>query len=272
MIEVGAVSRRVAALARRDLHIERSYRLRYATRMLQVLVGFIVVYYVGTLIEAPPELERYGGSYFDFAIVGLAVMSVAQLGISTFNQTIMREQTQGTFEVTMATPTSVPTLLAGSFVLPLILTTIDLTLYLGIGLGVIGGGFRVIGLLLGIPALALTLLSFCAFGIVGACVMVLAKRGDPLTAPLTAMTSLLSGALFPVSALPVALEVLARFFPAYYGINAVRESLLTDDGWREIMPDIAILVAFDAVLLPTSLYLFNRALAVSRRTGTLANY
>ena len=38
------VSRRVAALARRDLRIEQSYRLRYFTRLFQVAVTFAVFF------------------------------------------------------------------------------------------------------------------------------------------------------------------------------------------------------------------------------------
>jgi ABC-type multidrug transport system permease subunit len=101
---------------------------------------------------------------------------------------------------------------------------------------------------------------------------VLIKRGDPLSAPLALLTSILSGALFPVSTFPVVVRALARIFPAYYGITGLREALLTSAGWRDILPDISMLVAFDAVLLPLSVHLFSRALSAARRTGTLANY
>ncbi len=157
--------------------------------------------------------EPYGGDYFGFAMVGLAVMSVARLGISTFTQNISREQTIGTLEVLLATPTRVPVLLAGSFVFPLVLTSIDMVLCLGVGLGVLGDGLRLIGVVYAVPFLLLTLASFCAFGIVGASLLVLIKRGDPLTAPLTKLTSILSGALFPVSTFPVALRCWRGPFP-----------------------------------------------------------
>jgi ABC-2 type transport system permease protein len=162
-------------------------------------------------------------------------------------------------------------LLAGSFVFPLALTMIDLVLY-GAGIVVFGEGVRPIGLLFAFPLLVLTLLSFCAFGVMGAALVVLTKRGDPLTGPVTALTGILSGAVFPVSTFPVALQALARVFPAFYGINGLREALLTDAGWREIMPDVMMVVAFDLVLLPLSLWLFTRSLAAARRTGTLSNY
>ena len=263
---------RVAAIARRDLTIERSYRLRILVFVARAVVLLMIMYHVSKLVVDSPELRPYGGSYFDFVVVGLAIMSVAGVGIRAFNQNILREQSLGTLEVLLATPTPVSVLLSGSFVFPLAMTMVELVLYLGLGLAVIGGGFGFTGLLLAIPVIVLLLGSFCAFGIVGAAIVVLIKRGDPLTAPVTMATSILSGALFPVSTLPRALELAAHAFPAYYGINGTRDALLASGGWSAVAPDIAALLAFDAVLLPVSIWVFRRALAAARRAGTLANY
>jgi ABC-2 type transport system permease protein len=270
---VASNAARLRAIARRDWQTARRYQFRQLLQLLDFVYAAMLAFYVGQLFDTvPDELTRFGGSYFEFAMVGLAVMSVASLGIGAFNDTINREQSLGTLEVLLVTPTPVPVLLSGSLVLPLALTLVDVTLYLGVGIGVFGDGLSAQGVLFSIPLLVLTLASFCAFGIVGAAFAVLAKRGDPLSGPLIQATAVLSGALFPVSMFPVALEILARCFPAYYGINGLREALLGDFGWREIAPDFLVLAAFVAVLLPLSMWIFERALAASRRAGILGNY
>jgi len=271
-LTVGTQVARVAAIARRDLLTERTYRLRYVTRVVEVAITGLIAFNVSKLVVDSPELEKYGGDYFDFVMVGLAVMSVARLGIGAFNQNILREQSLGTMEILLSTPTPISVILAGSFVFPLLLTAADLVLYLGLGIGVFGNGLRPVGVLYSLPLLALLLTSFCAFGIISAGLLVLIRRGDPLTAPFTTLTSILSGALFPISTFPVALQALARVFPAYYGITGLREALLTSAGWREILPDMLVLVGFDVLLLPLSVRVFSQALASARRTGTLANY
>ncbi|HWM18855.1 MAG TPA: ABC transporter permease [Ilumatobacteraceae bacterium] len=264
---------RLGAIATRDWRTAKRYRFRQMLQLLSFVYAAILAFYVGRLFDAAPaELTQFGGEYFDFAMVGLAVMSVAGLGIGAFNETIMREQTLGTLEVLLVTPTPVPVLLAGSLVLPLALTLIDVTLYVGIGIGLIGSGITLSGVLLAFPFFVLTLASFCAFGIVGASITVLAKRGDPVSGLLIQATSILSGALFPVTVLPRALEVLAHCFPVYYGITGLREALLGGAGWREVGPDLGVLAAFVAVLLPLSVWIFGRALAASRRAGILGNY
>jgi ABC-2 type transport system permease protein len=272
MSAVAVHARRIAAIARRDLRSERSYRFRQILILVEIAVSGLIAFHVAKLIDDPPELAAYRGTYFDFAMVGLAVLSVASLGISTFNANIQREQSLGTFEVLLATPTPMPVLLAGSFVYPLMLTALDVTLYFGICIGLFGTGLTVVGTLLAVPLLALTLACFCAFGIAGAALVVLVKRGDPLTGPLTQATTILSGALFPVSVFPTAIEWLARAFPAYYGITGLREAMLGRGGWRDVLPDIAVLACFAAVLLPVSMWCFSRAVDAARRAGTLGNY
>ena len=263
---------RLAAIARRDLQTEQTYHFRHAMRLLQIAITAGVVYYLSDLVVDPPQLAQYRGGYFEFAMIGLMVMSVASLGIGTFNANITREQTLGTMEVLLATPTPLPVLLAGSFVFPLLLTAVDIVLYFTIGLGLLGTGLTVDGVLLSIPLLALTLATFCAFGVVGASIVVLAKRGDPLTGPLLQLTAILSGALFPITVFPPVVELIARAFPAYYGINGLRDALLGSGGWRDVLPDLAVLVGFTLVLTPVSLWLFSRAVAAARRVGTLGNY
>ena len=264
---------RLGAIARRDWRTAKRYQFRQMLQLLDFVYAAILAFYVGRLFETvPDELTQFGGDYFDFAMVGLAVMSVAGLGIGAFKETITREQTLGTLEVLLVTPTPVPVLLAGSFVLPLALTLVDVALYVGIGIALFGNGITLSGVLLAFPFFVLTLASFCAFGIVGASITVIAKRGDPISGLLIQATAVLSGALFPVSVFPLALEVLAHCFPAYYGITGLREALLGGAGWREVGPDLAVLAVFVSIMLPLSVWIFGRALAASRRAGILGNY
>ena len=263
---------RIGAVARRDLRSERTYQFRYIMWIVELAVSGVVVFHVGKLITDTPALAHYGGRYFDFAMVGLAMMSVARLGVGTFSANIMAEQSAGTLEILLVSPARLWVFLTGSFVVPMLLTAVDLVMYFGLGIGVIGGGLRLEGLLLSVPLVALTLATFCAFGIMGAALGVLVKRGDPVSGPLLQLTSIMSGALFPISVFPGPLRALARAFPAYYGITGVRETLLAGGGLSAVWVDLVVLTVFVAVLLPLSLALFERALTIARRTGILASY
>lgn len=263
---------RVLAVARRDFAIERSYSLRFLIGIARTLVGILISYLTGTLVTDAPELVEWGGSYFDFVMVGFAVIAVATLGIGAFNRAVHTEMSLGTLEVLLATPTPMWTLLTGAVLFPAIITSLELGLFLGFGLSVLGGGTTIGGLLLAAPLLLLTFVSFCAFGIAGAGFVLVTKRGDPITMVIGLASTVLAGAVVPISTFPNALETLARIFPAYYGIRGTRLALLTDAKFGDIAPDLVALFAFDVVLIAAALWSFRRAVDIARTAGTLGSY
>ena len=69
---------RLGAIARRDWRTAKRYQFRQMLQLLDFVYAAILAFYVGRLFETvPDELTQFGGEYFDFAMVGLAVMSVA---------------------------------------------------------------------------------------------------------------------------------------------------------------------------------------------------
>jgi ABC-2 type transport system permease protein len=263
---------RIAAVARRDLQIERSYSLRFVLRAGTTVVGILISYQTGMLVVDAPQLAQWRGSYFDFVMVGFAVLALARLGIGGFKQAVNREMSAGTMEVLLATPTPSWALLTGAVMFPALLTGIELCWFIGLGLGVIGGGFTGTGLALAVPMLLLTLGSFCAFGIVGAAFVVVTKRGDPVTMLVGVASSVLAGALVPLETFPAALQALAKVFPAYYAIRGTRIALLTDASVGDVAPYALGLLAYDVVLLTAAVWVFRRGIDLARTAGTLGSY
>lgn len=272
MTDVRADLHRIGAVLRRDLAIERSYSLRFLIRTGGSIVGILIAYQTSLLVADAPELTEWRGSYFDFVVIGFAVMAIAELGIGGFNRAVSTEMSAGTLEVLLATPTAPWTLLTGAILLPAVITGIELVWLLGLGLGLLGGGWSIGGMLLALPIMALTLASFCAFGIVGAAFVVVTKRGDPVTLMIGLASSVLAGALVPVETFPAALQSLARALPAYYGIRGTRLALLTDASFGDVAPYLGALLAFDAVLLTGAIWVWRRAVDMARTAGTLGSY
>ncbi len=264
--------RQVAAIARRDLRIEVSYQFRFVLRLFEVFFLATTVYFVSDLVGASARLGQYSGEYFEFVLVGLAVVSFAGFGLRAFSQAVNQEQNQGTLEVLLMSPASFVVLLVGSAIVPLCLTVVQVSLLVGIGIGLVGVGFSVSGLLLSLPLFALCIVTFCTLGIFSASLVVLVKRGDPISGPLAQATAFLAGALFPVALLPLPFEVAAHAFPAYYGIEGIRESLLADGGLADIAGELLVLTGFVLVLVPLALWSFAGAVRSARRSGTLGTY
>ncbi len=259
------------AIARRDLSIQLSYQFGLWARLAEVLLFATTLYFIARLVGSPVELAEYGGDYFVFALIGVVVVSFATLGLGSFSRTMSDEQRGGTLEVLMTVPARLAVVLGGAFVVPLALTALEIVAYNLVAAG-LGTRFSFGAVLLALPVLALTIASFCALGVLSAGFIILTKRGDPFTLLTTRATTLLAGSLFPVALLPGWLQVVSKFVPAYYGLRAMRSTLLSGAGLADIAGDVVILCAFVAALLPLSVAFFSRALRVARVSGTLGTY
>jgi len=262
----------VAAIARRDLAIQISYHFQLALSLVGLAISAFLAFYVSKLVGAPQALSDYRGNYFDFVVIGLALTAYAGVGVSAFTAQVAQEQSAGTLEILLAGPSRLAVILAGGFVVPFGLTTIEVALLLLVGVGVIGAGLSGTGLLLAIPVVLLTVANFCALGIASAAIILLVKRGDPLSQPLFQVTLLLSGAIFPVSLFPGWLQAVCHLNPAYYGVTALRQALIGDPTPAQFLTNLAILAGFAAITLPAAVWLFAAALRQAKRLGVLATY
>ena len=96
-----------------------------------------------------------------------------------------------------------------------------------------------------------------------------AQRGDPLGGILVQATTLIAGAVFPIAVLPAWLQGVAHAIPTFYGFEALRALMLSDASWGSVLDEVAILAAFDLVLMAVGVGLLRSALRFARVMGTL---
>lgn len=266
-----AVLPRIAALVKRDTILELSYTFQLVLRFATVAISVAMFFFLGRLFGDSDQLSEFSGGYFEFALLGLIVMGYSQACVNSFAQSIQRAQTSGTLEILLSTATSLRTLLAGTLVVPLVLASVDASFYLAIGWFFGELTFAPGRLLLVSVLLVLTLGTFAAIGVFSAAVIVLTKRGDPFSSLALQVSNLLAGAVFPITVLPEAMQVLSRFVPAFYGLRGARTVLLADGSFADVSTDLVALTVFNIVLMPVATWLLARALRTARVTGTLGN-
>jgi ABC-2 type transport system permease protein len=268
---VRAVLVRVGALARRDLKIELSYHFQFVLRLFAILTSLAMFFFLSRLVGDAQELAEYETGYFEFVLLGLLVMALSQACVNAFGESIERAQNDGTLEILLSTSTRLPTLLAGTLVVPLGLAFVEGAFYLSAGWLFADLIFTFGRALLALVLLVLTLGTFAALGILSAGVIVLTKRGDPFSALAMQGTNLLAGAMFPVTVMPEWMQALSRLVPAFYGLRGMRELLLARGGLADVAVDLGALVAFNLLLLPIAFLLLSRAVRMARVVGTLGN-
>jgi ABC-2 type transport system permease protein len=262
------------AFLKRDFDTEVSYRFSFFFQFFRIFFSVGVFYFIAQLLgeAAAPYLAPYGGDYFSFVLIGIAFAGYFGVGLTSFSNSLRQAQTTGTLEAMLTTPTSLSTIILSSSVWDYLMTTFRVLVYLGVGalfLGVnLGGGNYLAALLV----LVLTVVAFSSLGILAASFIMVLKRGDPITWAFSAVSSFLGGVYYPVAVLPGWLQVLAKFLPITYALQAMRLALLQGASLQTLLPELLALSAFCVVLLPASLFAFRYAVDRARVDGSLTHY
>ncbi len=103
------------------------------------------------------------------------------------------------------------------------------------------------------------------------------KRGDPFAILLGAGTALFSGVFFPKEMLQEALgntagKTISYINPSTHGLEGIRAVLIQGKGLSEVQSPLITLFIFLAVLLPFSLWVFDKAIKRAKREGSLIQY
>ena len=112
--------------------------------------------------------------------------------------------------------------------------------------------------------------SFVGIGIMASTLPLLfPERGSQMTHVFIAILLLVSGVYYPVDVLPAALRALARFSPATYVLDGVRNALLQGVNTVNLWPDIWPALFMGAILIPVGLWVFRLAERYAKRSGKL---
>jgi ABC-type polysaccharide/polyol phosphate export permease len=262
-----------AAFMRRDFRIATSYRAAFVLGFVSTIFGLALFYYLGHIVD-PAELnsgQDLSGGYFGYAVVGLAVLEIVTVSLYSFSFKLRLEQTTGTFEALIATPTNPSVIILSSAIYELLRATLSALGLVAVAILVFGLEFDLGPGSLAVAAVALVgcLGLFTSLGVMVAAFTVVFMRATPLLGMVSTGLALLGGVYFPISLLPAPLETVAQALPFTWGLDVLRASLL---GGSVDTAQLAGLFASAALLLPVSLLLFRAALQRARRAGTLAQY
>jgi ABC-2 type transport system permease protein len=259
----------------RDFHTQTSYRaafvLSFVGLFFRAFIFFFISRFIGDMATQGLTEAGYTGDYFAFVLIGLAFNLYVGLGLTTFADSLREAQTTGTLEAMMMTPTPVSLMVVGAAGWSYAFTTLRVLVYLGLG-AILGIDLSGANWGLAAVALLLALIAFASIGIIAASVIMVIKRGDPITALVANISALVGGVYYPIEVLPGWLQTIAQFIPLTHALRLMRLTLLNGAGWAEVRGDMAALSAFCVVLLPLSLFTFRTAVNKARRDGSLAQY
>lgn len=260
------------AFFERDRRIETSYRAGLLLRIASALVTVGMFFFLGRVFDrAAPGLTDVGGSYFAFVLIGIVAQEFLSQSVGTFGGALRESQTTGTLELMLLGPSRLGTLLISSTLWLHASAALGALAYLlfGVALGVDLSHLDLPATVLGT---VLMIVGFTGMGLLAGASVLVIKRGNPLGWALRGASVVLAGTLYPVSVLPVPLQVLGATLPMTHALTVLRGALLEGRGIVELATPFALLAVTSLGFLAIGLGAFAAAIRHARVDGSLAQY
>jgi ABC-2 type transport system permease protein len=195
--------------------------------------------------------------YLAPSFMALTVITGALNGVST---AISREKEQGTMDGILVAPIPRQSVILGKIAAQTVRGLIQGFLILGLSMllfGVVIYGSPITMLLVMVLGVA----SFIGVGIIVTSLAPEQETAQMMTTLLQFPMMFLSGILFPIAQLPVAVQYIGKAFPLYYAADALRKVVILNASVSIIMPDLLVLLAYSVVTMAIAVPIFNRAMA-----------
>jgi len=273
--KVSNINKVIAAMLRRA-----KIRFSYKTWMIFDFANtlfMVFTYFLLSFIILPEDIAKagYGYSYFDFALVGIAISHFITASLRSLALTIRLEQFYGTLESVLSTPTDFVILFMGDlfyyFLYSLIFLIIILPTGILLGSKVVINVWTILTML---TLITLLVIANLPIGIISAAMVLKFKQGDPIGWALTWINQFFGGTFFPITILPEFLRIISLGLPLTYSLDAVRYSLIWGATLMNgrIMYDAMVLVIYAIISYPIALKIFRWVYNEARREGKLGIY
>jgi ABC-2 type transport system permease protein len=267
------ILRKLIAFIKRDFIIDTSYKMAFGQRIFASFLPILMIYFINKLMTttAMSHMHNYGENYFAFAVLGICVLNYFNTALLTFKSSIRRTQMAGCLEAILSSQTDTTTVILLSSVYSFVISTIHLLIAFAI-ISIFGYDFIHSNWMTFIVVLLIGIVIFISLGIISAAFTIIYKKADPLGFVFGSLSFLLGGIFFPVSLFPEWLQVIVKFLPITFILEAVRMALLKGKPVNELWTELGFMISGALVLFPFSLMFFNRLVSRSKRTGTLIHY
>lgn len=259
---------KIIAFVKKDFLISKSYRLLFVLNIPGLFFPVFIFYFISKLFNADsPYLQIYGGKYFPFVFIGLAINGYLWIVFYACSLKMRNEQLMGTLEAIFSTPINYFTLILGFISWDFLMGIMTVLIYMLIGVFLLSLHLSLIGFLSATIVIILGMISLGSLGIIFASFILYFKKGELIAWSGIILSGFLSGVYFPIKVFPPILQKIAHFIPLTYILRALRLSLLSNQSLHLLRNDVIILSLFCIILFPVSLAIFRLSIKKTMTEG-----
>jgi ABC-2 type transport system permease protein len=272
---IGVRNRELGALfgfAERQLNVYKRY---WVWEVVWLFYSIVSVLSIGFLASGLGTLGA-GGAAFDFKraqlylLIGALVWGYLSLVFMEAAYAIAWERWEGTIEYTFMAPVRRMTHLMGICLFAIGYGLARTVIVLIAAVAIFNLDFSHANLVGALAVLAASIVPLIGLAILTSVLPLLSpQKGEQMSFAVQGFLLLVSGVYYPLSVLPLPLQLAGVVSPLTYSLDGMRRSLLDGAGLRELLPTLGVLVGMGAVLIPLSVVVFAWAENRAKRLGLL---
>jgi len=198
-------------------------------------------------------------NYFSFVAPGLLMMIVMMGAMTGIPRAIAHEKEIGTFDGILAAPVNEISIIMGKTMAQTVRGFIQGIIVMVIAIMVFGVTVQG-SLLLTCGVLLLGIFSFIGMGILLTALSNNEETAMILMTILQFPMMFLTGVFFPIQQMPWFMQDLSKILPLTYAVTSMRKVMISGAGIQDILPEVAILIVFGAIMLAIAIPVFRRAM------------
>jgi len=262
------ITQKIFAVLKKDAITALRYHNGFVLTAAAQAAQLATFYYLARAVG--PQFRPEGMPYFLFLLVGTGFYAFLLTGIHNFLRAIQESQQTGTLEVLLTSSTSEPVLVALNAISAFGQGMLQLLVYVSVGFFFFASALHAnLGACL--VVFTLSILSAFAAGLFAAGLQIYIHKGSAIMWLLGSCAWLMSGTLFPITALPRAARVVSFCIPFTHSLTGMRLALLGGNA-ASLAGEIGILAFFSLLLVPAGVIFFSWTVRQARLNGTLSFY
>ena len=261
---------KMLAILRRDLLLSLRYGRGIWLLSITLLLEIAGFAFLAKAIG--PVFRPEGLDYFQFLVAGTGMFGFFVACMNSVVGELREAQISGALEVLAASGTT-PTVYLGLSSLSTVLREcLQLVAYLAIGFALAVRVQATVHWSAMPVVLALSIMMAVGMCFLAAAAQVVLQKGGALVWLFGSVAWLFAGTMFSVESLPPWLQVIARYFPVRYALDAIRAALLKGAGWSELLRPMAWFALGAFALLLIGAGMFSLSVRHAQRRGSLSFY
>ena len=235
--------------------------------------AWVVLRFLGQGSSPPVFFELTGyPSYLAFVVLGVAFNGLAMSALEDGGNAVYEEESNGTWDVLALAPFPRFPWIFAKTLAGLLTAFIDFFAVLVLGVFFFEFAPTPQGLLVALAGIVLTLAALQGVGFLMAALGLVWKQPFAIAFILSPVIVLLSGMMFPIGILPAWLQPFSNLIPLTHGLTIVRDAILLDRGFIDLLPVFIRLIISGGVLMAVGFWSFRAMETKARELGVLGRY